>query len=351
LSRKVKDSYKYIYVPNKNSKFCSVPVWIQIEGYFSNFRYAVPDIPYSLGANVTTSELNTLINTLLQESSNAVGGVEFDFLIRQEFLRSSLGKHLRVRDISFEDVIEVEYIERFPAPEPQDCLLHDDWVSAIEARGNFILTGCYDNTLNLWTLKGKHLLTIPGHGGPIKGVSWISLDDHNGVFASASQDQTAIIWEWNIKQNSVECVQICKGHERGVDCIDVLGAKMATGSWDNMLKVWSTNLHETDASGESSSKKMKTGEGQTRTPILTLEGHREAISAVQWIDESTLLTASWDHTFKIWDLHVGGIKNETPGNKSFFDISYSSLNGLILTASPDKNIRLYDPRSNRKFSP
>lgn len=44
-----------------------------------------------------------------------------------------------------------------------------------------------------------------------------------------------------------------------------------------------------------------------------------------------------------------GVKSEISGNKSFFDISYSHLNGLIITASADKNLRLYDPRSNRKF--
>lgn len=95
--------------------------------------------------------------------------------------------------------------------------------------------------MNLWTVAGKHVLTIPGHEAPIKGVSWVSLDDSTGVFVSCSQDQTAMIWEWNIGQNSVECVLICKGHERGVECVDVNNSalKLATGSWDTLLKIWS----------------------------------------------------------------------------------------------------------------
>jgi len=44
------------------------------------------------------------------------------------------------------------------------------------------LTGCYDNTLHLWTSKGKHHLTIPGHSSPIKDVAWISLDGDIGIF-------------------------------------------------------------------------------------------------------------------------------------------------------------------------
>lgn len=168
------------------------------------------------------------------------GNVDFDFLVNGEFLRINLGKYLREKDISFEDVIEIEYVERYPAPEPQDCLVHDDWVSAVEANGNWILTGCYDNTLNLWTVKGTHKLTMTGHDGPIKSVSWVSLNEEKGVFVSGSQDQTVMLWEWNIKSNTADCVQICKGHERGVDCVDVnsVSSKIASGGWDNMLKIW-----------------------------------------------------------------------------------------------------------------
>lgn len=67
------------------------------------------------------------------------------------------------------------------------------------------------------------------------------------------------------------------------------------------------------------------------------------------MDAETILTGSWDHTLKIWDLHLEGIKSEISSNKSIFDASYSKLNRLIMTASADKNLRLYDPRTNRKF--
>lgn len=83
---------------------------------------------------------------------------------------------------------------------------------------------------------------------------------------------------------------------------------------------------------------------------MTLQGHRECISGVQWMDNDTLLTSSWDHTMKVWDLSMEGVKTEIATNKSIFDASYSNLNHLIVTASADKNIRLYDPRTNRKLN-
>lgn len=127
------------------------------------------------------------------------------------------------------------------------------------------MTGCYDNTLHIWTSKGKHHLVIPGHTSPVKAVAWISMTSDTASFVrydlkpgkvelnnfksflpsiiySASQDQTAIIWDWNIMENSVDCIHVCRGHERGLEAVSINYDKtiMATGAWDTMLKIWST---------------------------------------------------------------------------------------------------------------
>lgn len=329
---------------------------LQIHLITKQTQFAVPDTPYSIQSSVTTRELNTLLNTLLQEAQDEMyTEVAFDFLVCGEFLKNSLAKHLRDREVSFEDVIDIEYVERFPAPEPLDVLLHDDWVSAIQANGDWILTGSYDNSVNIWNLKGEHKLSLTtGHEAPIKGVGWISLneDKGTGTFASGSKDQTIIIWEWNIAKNKATPIFTCKGHERAVECVSVSqnGKQIASGGWDNLLKIWSASSSD-DTDSSETSKKMRTEETKVRTPMATLEGHREAVSSTQWIDNSTVLTSSWDHTMKIWDLNMRALKNEIAGNKSFFDASYSQLNGLIITASADKNLRLFDPKSNRKLNP
>lgn len=79
----------------------------------------------------------------------------------------------------------------------------------------------------------------------MKGVSWISLNEQTGSFVSVSQDQTAMIWEWDIVKNIATCIYVCKGHERGVDCVNVspMAKLFATGSWDTMLKIWSASKY------------------------------------------------------------------------------------------------------------
>lgn len=330
---------------------------MQIRFITKQEKYTVPNYPLSVPTTIVGSDLNDLVNELLKESDLITQEKEFDFLIFSEFLRTPLIEHIGERGISTEQVVEIEYVERHLPPEPQDCFIHDDWVSAVAVSHNWILTGCYDNTVHIWTTKGKHNLVIPGHTSPIKAVAWITVNDKNASFVSASQDQTAIIWDWNITSNSVDCVHICKGHERGLEAVGVneTGVLMATGSWDTMLKIWSTTAGDdenkddhdnNDEDGKIAAKRSKRDHGKIRIPKRTMKGHKEALSGVVWTDKHEIVTSSWDHTLRIWDSELGGIKQEIPGSKSFFDVDYSCLSRTLITASADRHIRLFDPRSN-----
>lgn len=106
--------------------------------YISNaclfyFSFAVPNVPFSVPSNVDSAALNKLVNELLREKdAGLLKDIEFDFLIANELLRETLLEHLNERTIPAEDAIEVEYIQRTPAPEPENAMLHDDWVCGVE---------------------------------------------------------------------------------------------------------------------------------------------------------------------------------------------------------------------------
>lgn len=67
---------------------------------------------------------------------------------------------------------------------------------------------------------------------------------------------------------------------------------------------------------------------------------------MQWIADDEILSASWDHTLKIWDAEYGGIKHEVTANKSIFNAHYSEKNRQVVACGADRHVRLYDPRSN-----
>ena len=246
-------------------------------------KYKVPDTTLSVPASILPADLDTLVHGLLSEAAgDPTSVVEFEWLCCGELVRGPLGDHLKGKsDITAETVILVEYVEKSKPPQPEASVNHDDWVSAcrvsgkkififsgvrkylpmmgcscaeltnfnsyflkIIVLGDLILTGCYDNTINIWTVGGHKKLVIPGHNGPVKSVAWISHDETGATFVSTSHDQTANIWTWDSETNSIESVNTCRGHERSVECVAVAKKQkqFATGSFDNTLKIWGASV-------------------------------------------------------------------------------------------------------------
>lgn len=327
-------------------------------------QYAVPGTSVSVPGDINSAGLNKVIKTFLKKSGTALSKdfPAFDFVVKDQILVGQLHKQLAEDDISLEKVIEVEYVKQQPPPTPKDSLQHDDWVSTLQCTDKWLLTGCYDNTVHLWDADGlhagkgekAHTLTIPAHKAPVKAVAWVPTDSPTKTFVSASIDQTAVVWVWQSETNTVECVSECRGHSQSVESIAVAPSckRFATGSWDNMLKIWSlskqkTNEEEEVDDDEQEKKKMKgtTKKPEKKTPIMTLSGHSESVGSVAWMSNEEIATGSWDHSLRIWDLEIGGLLTQINGNCAIFCITYSPLNHTILTSCADKYIRMYDPRA------
>lgn len=114
-------------------------------------KYRVPPTAFAVPTSLTRYGLSEVVNHLLAlgvwgDGELCVGrpvaahppacpcaapSVPFDFLINNEFVRSSIGAFLRKRGISLEGEVEVEFLPILPQPAPHQQEKQPDWIASV----------------------------------------------------------------------------------------------------------------------------------------------------------------------------------------------------------------------------
>jgi guanine nucleotide-binding protein subunit beta-2-like 1 protein len=86
-------------------------------------------------------------------------------------------------------------------------------------------------------------------------------------------------------------------------------------------------------------------------PKRILHGHNHFVSdIVISSDGQFALSASWDHTLRLWDLNTGQTTRRFVGHSSdVLSVSFSADNRQIVSGSRDKTIKLWNTLGECKF--
>jgi len=181
--------------------------------------------------------------------------------------------------------------------------------------GQYVLTGCADNTIKIWDLDGYLLKTFLGHKQTIFALEF--LPDTPNAFLSASGDQTAKKWYYTsflVQEHPLSGPRLSSGSfsSQGgkVVAADVSGrAKWvpASGTLEDAIDIPVRKPAVSSAVSTDGRRLLLGLEGgealvydfATRD-TLRLRGHTDDVQCVAFIPEGDLLTGSADRYVKRW---------------------------------------------------
>ena len=145
-----------------------------------------------------------------------------------------------------------------------------------------------DNTVILWNIASTADITLKGHTTSVHCVAWCP----NGpMVASGSDDCTVRVWDTDVGQ----CLQVLEGHTCRVQSVSWAfdGRRLATGGVDHYIKVWDTTTGEC---------------------FLSVKGHRGCVASVAWCPRGNVIaSASDDGTVRLWDAMGATVEHSLVG--------------------------------------
>ncbi|TCD70926.1 protein with putative role during mitosis [Steccherinum ochraceum] len=171
-----------------------------------------------------------------------------------------------------------------------------------------------------WVPRAPAAYALKGHRGQVLKVAFHPTFN---VLASASDDSTIKIWDWE----TGEFERTLKGHTRPVNDVDFdsKGNLLVSCSSDLFIKIW-------DSQNEWRNTK-------------TFPGHEHTVSSVRFLPgDQHIVSASRDRTIRVFDIATTHLVRTISGHSDWVRCVTPSDDGkLIASCSNDQTTRISDP--------
>eukprot|EP01119_Soliformovum_irregulare_P025564 TRINITY_DN9508_c0_g1_i1.p1 TRINITY_DN9508_c0_g1~~TRINITY_DN9508_c0_g1_i1.p1 ORF type:complete len:470 (-),score=104.45 TRINITY_DN9508_c0_g1_i1:78-1487(-) len=236
--------------------------------------------------NVTTAQLETLINHVLQNEEP----LPYSFFLNDEEITSDLATMIAEQKISTEEGMNIVYQPQavFRVRTVTRCTSsltgHTDAVLSVQfsPNGMQIASGSGDSTLRIWDSDTQlPIHTCKGHKQWVMIVSWAP---SGKKIASGGLDNEVRVWD---PVSGKQIGGALKGHKRHITCLaweplhkNPDCGSLVSGSKDGSIKIW--NLRNMSC-------------------VYSLTSHTMSITCVKWGGEDLIYSSSEDRTIKCWN--------------------------------------------------
>lgn len=215
-------------------------------------------------------------------------------------------------------------------------LQHDNWViaAAFSPDGQLVATGSTDHTARIWETSSGKLLRSILHKQSVTGVTFFAA---NKTLLTTIEDNTSYIWDLEsgekIRHIPGNNQDNPNGHRKRIYSARFSpdGMFVVTASADHTARVWAAHT------------------GQF---IVALKGHTQKVIDARFSPDGTsIVTASNDETARVWDARSGQLQHLLKGHSEELTGAIFSADGKsIITSSKDYTAKVWDTETGQQLS-
>ena len=199
-------------------------------------------------------------------------------------------------------------------------------VSLLELSSGLLATGSYDNTIRIWNINNdKEDIIIKENEN--SRIFCLLEFEQNKILCGTSNN---VINLWDINSLGDKCIYSFQGHSLWINCLVKINNKyFASASNDTKIKIW---------------------DYYNRKCLKTLDGHVDCILSLILLQKNNnyLCSGSADLTVRIWDWENNKCLYVLKGHEKWVKCLLELDNGIIVTGSDDKSIKLWKNEINIK---
>ncbi|KAL3232878.1 Protein transport protein SEC13 [Nakaseomyces bracarensis] len=265
----------------------------------------------------------------------------------------SSDKTVKIFEVSESGVTPLETLTGHAGP-----VWYADWCHP--SLGETLLATCgYDGRVMIWKEQNGRMValdTLAVHSASVNCVKWAPHEYGMYLLCGSAEGKISVL---GLKDGQVISTKIIEAHRFGVNCISWAAPtnttsttkedeehvrRFVSGGNDNLVKIWTYNKEKEEYELED-----------------TLEGHTDAVTAVDWspttLLQSYLASVSKDKTCLVWtrnnDDKAGkwskAVVNATGFEKPLGSVSWSLSGNLLAVSGDDRKVTIWKESSEGKW--